>query len=103
MFSYVLPSLRRGPVLQSALALLVLASGGCNQDDPTAPGAGGRPGPAETPSRQPATTTTNIWASKAPMPSARTALATGVINDVVYGGGGVTANGAPLATVQAYN
>ena len=103
MFSHVLPSFRHVPVLRSALALLVIASASCTQDDPTAPGAGGRPAPAEPPIGQLATAKTNIWASKAPMPTARTALATGVINDVVYGVGGVNATGAPLATVQAYN
>src|SRR4051812_50189936 len=102
MFSYVLPSLRRGPVLQSALALLVLASGGCNQDDPTAPGAGGRPGPAKPPTGQLATAKTNIWASKAPMPTARTALATGGINDVAHGVRGGAPHGRPQAGGPGY-
>ena len=49
-----------------------------------------------------ATAATNIWAKKAPMPTARTELAAGVVNGVLYAVGGATDNSTKLTTVQAY-
>lgn len=49
-----------------------------------------------------ATATTNVWASKAAMPTPRHALAVGVVNGIVYAVGG-TRNGINQATVEAYN
>ena len=105
MSTIVLPARRRPPALRSAptLALVVTLLAGCAQDDPTEPGTGGPPTPAPSPIAELATAKTNIWATKAPMPTARTLVTTAVVNDVVYAIGGASATGVALATVQAYN
>ena len=62
------------PVRHFALALLVAAAalGGCVQDSPVAPdGAGGPPPEAVPVTALPALATTNPWAAKAAMPTAR--------------------------------
>jgi N-acetylneuraminic acid mutarotase len=48
---------------------------------------------------------TNAWTDKAPMPTARWGIATGVVNGILYtvGGVGVNANGPVLNTVEAYD
>ena len=45
---------------------------------------------------------TNTWAIKAPMPTARAAVAAGVVGNVLYVVGGGE-NGAPLDALEAYN
>src|SRR5215813_11253521 len=46
---------------------------------------------------------TNLWTPKAPMPTARSFPAAGVVNGVLYAVGGYTGNEVPLATVEAYS
>jgi N-acetylneuraminic acid mutarotase len=49
------------------------------------------------------TTTVGSWASRAPLPSARRALATAVASNVLYAIGGTNSAGTALTAVQAYN
>jgi N-acetylneuraminic acid mutarotase len=46
--------------------------------------------------------TTNLWATRAPMPTARSIFGAGVVNGVLYAVGGNDAGGKRLATVHAY-
>ena len=46
---------------------------------------------------------TNVWTTRAPMPTPRTAFAAGVVNGVIYAVGGTKDGNTVLTTVQAYN
>src|SRR5262245_55942653 len=50
-----------------------------------------------------ATVATNVWTTKASMPTARTGLAVGVVSNVIYAVGGTKDGLKYLTTVQAYN
>lgn len=84
------------------LALLIV---GCGFDSgPTAPEAGPTPGEPGVLPVEPviAAAVTNSWAKKAPMPTARSVFAAGVVNGVLYAVAGETKTGTKLATVEAY-
>ena len=90
--------------LTAALALLII---GCGIDgDPTAPEDPGLtlPDPVTLPEPEFAATTlaTNVWTTKAPMPTAQRYFAGGVVNGVLYTVGGENSNDTPHTLVQAY-
>jgi hypothetical protein len=96
--------------LAAALALLLVGCGG----DPVAPATpdesgSGFPEPGlsimEPEFTAAAAATTNIWTTKARMPTPRALLATGVVNGVLFAVGGLGNVGSnPIfATVEAYN
>src|SRR5262245_53313596 len=92
----------RSTSLGAALALIVL---GCGIDrDPTGPEGPGvtLPDPSGVPEPELATAPTNLWATKAPMPTPRAYLGVGVVNGVLYAVGGSNGNSTRLKTVQAY-
>jgi hypothetical protein len=75
--------------------------------DPTAPEDPGPilPEPEFTipePELAAATATTNVWTTKAPMPTARAQLAAGVVNGVLYAVVGSTIGDSALTKVEAY-
>jgi hypothetical protein len=83
--------------LAAALALLIV---GCGIDPaPTAPEEPGLT--LSEPEIAAAVVATNLWTTKAPMPTARGHSAAGVVNGVLYTVGGYTGGGATLATVEA--
>jgi Kelch motif len=48
--------------------------------------------------------TTNVWTTKAPMPTARSMLAAGVVNGLLYAvGGSASSAGTALDAVQSYS
>src|SRR5204862_1746491 len=75
---------------------------GCAEPDSFAPEL---PGQAQrTPiALEAAVAPTNFWASKAPMPTARSSLAAGVVNGLLYAVGGHDGTNSALTTVEAYN
>ena len=88
------------------LALLIA---GCGIDSgPTTPGEPevALPEPVVSlpePELAAATVATNVWTTKASMPTARSGFAAGVVNGVVYAVGGIRDGLTFLTTVQAYN
>jgi N-acetylneuraminic acid mutarotase len=91
--------------LAAALALLLA---GCGLDlGPAEPEVSEvpLPGPALDllESDAAAVSTTNLWAGKAPVPTARAFFAAGVVNRVLYAVGGSDNDGYVLRTVQAYD
>jgi hypothetical protein len=95
----------RATSVAATLALLLLGCGfdpaptgpedpGLTSPEPAAP----LPGPEFAAATAPA----NVWSTKAPMPTARSILATGVVSGVIYAVGGSSVDGTALATVQAY-
>jgi N-acetylneuraminic acid mutarotase len=85
------PSLRSVPVF----ALLAFAAGCQDAERSVAP--------PRSPPRFSVTSGEGTWTTKAPMPTARYHLATGVANGILYAVGGLSSSGAILATVEAYN
>jgi hypothetical protein len=95
--------------LAAALALLIVGCGG----DPVSPAtpdesASGFPEPGLSPAEPDfaaatATATTNLWTTKAPMPTARSFPVAGVVNGVLYAVGGYTGDEVLLPTVEAYS
>lgn len=88
------PARRSGALELLAPCLLVILSG-CTDPEPFGPESPGKAQPVPT---GPAAASTNVWSPKAPMPRARSFLAAGVANGVVYAVGGVTgttAEGSP--------
>jgi Kelch motif len=91
--------------LAAVLALLIV---GCGIDPaPTAPEEPGAPLPepalpVSEPEFAAATAPANVWSTKAPMPTPRSVLATGVVSGVIYAVGGSSVDGKALATVEAY-
>ena len=95
----------RSTSLAAALALLII---GCGFDgDPTAPEDPELtlPNPElalAEPEFAAAAATTNVWTTRAPLPSRRAGLGLGVVNGVIYAVGGVVGDDTRLKTVQAY-
>ena len=95
----------RSTSLAAALALLII---GCGFDgDPTAPEDPELtlPNPElalAEPELAAAAATTNVWTTRAPLPSRRAGLGLGVVNGVIYAVGGVVGDDTRLKTVQAY-
>ena len=96
------------------LFTLLLTLAGCSDRDPLAPSPSGSP---EIPLRSPArcspaggpslaAAATNLWGTKAPMPTARGYFAAGVVNGTLYALGGLSPQApsgeAIVASVDAY-
>ena len=90
-------------VASSALVLLLL-SGGCG--DPESLGPSGPAEPIVAPGGRnvlaAAVAPTNVWGSKAPLPTARSGHAVGVVNNMLYAVGGKNSAGIGIATNHAY-
>jgi hypothetical protein len=96
----------RTTTLTTALTILLV---GCGFDSgPTAPeGAGPAVPEPALPVAEPEfaaaqALSTNVWTTKAPMPTAQRYFAAGVVNGVLYTVGGENSNDAPQTLVQAY-
>ncbi len=87
----------RHPLRAAIAGLLVLALGGCAEPEAFGPG---QPDAVEFPPVAFATAATDVWESKAEMPTARMGLVAGTVNGVLYAVGG--SNNLPLTTVEAY-
>ena len=87
------------------LFTLVLTLAGCGDREPLAPSPAGLP---DAPAGGPifAAALTNIWGTKAPMPTARGYFAAGVVNGTLYALGGLSPQApsgeAIVASVDAY-
>ena len=86
----------RSHLLAPAGLLFLLA---CVESEPLGPRAPAVSLPKEVTA---AVSATNVWTTRAPMPTARGRFAAGVVNGVLYVVGGEVAFGSPLATVEAY-
>jgi N-acetylneuraminic acid mutarotase len=79
---------------------------GCGIDpSPTAPEDPGLTSPEPVlplPEPEFVVATTNVWTTKAAMPTLQTFLGAGVVNGVLYAVGGNDSDGEKLTTVQAY-
>jgi N-acetylneuraminic acid mutarotase len=84
-----------GLVRTAALLLVLAACGGREVLGPSTPDV------PFAPTDAPPAAVTNVWLTKTSMPTARSGLAAGVVNGVIYVIGG--ANGPSLTTVEAYN
>jgi N-acetylneuraminic acid mutarotase len=95
----------RGTSLGAAVALLIV---GCGIDrDPTGPEDPGLtfPDPVTVPEPEfaAAAVATNVWATKAAMPTPRANFAAAVVNGLLYTVGGSDAGGTNRSTVEAYS
>ena len=92
----------RATLWSPALALALVVAGCGFEPDPTGPGDLAPPIAEAHEEPEFAAAVTNLWATKAPMPTARSFLGVSVVNGVIYTVGGYNGSNQRTTAVQAY-